>query len=115
MLELTQLERSVLDTMLSGPETWKGSLRDQLSRLRVQSREDTGAGTYTYFEAGADVKPADVPEHYSKSPLEVRARHPQLSGEIFCLLWLNEGRIALLEIASGSTPLPTDEKFVFAR
>jgi len=99
--------------MLVGPEPWKIRLRDQMRRLRVQSREDTGAGTYTYFEKAADEVPADIPEIHFKAPLELRARHPLLSGEIFFLLWLKEGRLALLEIASGSTPLPSDDRFVF--
>lgn len=113
MTELTNIERNALHFALSGPETWKQQLRQQIRSLDVKSREDTGAGILSYFRLKEGTPLADIPPAAYKIPPEIRASHPEIPGGVVFLVWLGNGTIDFLEIASGKTPLPDQELFVF--
>lgn len=111
---LTLLERNAITHALAGSEMWKRQLLEQLSKLSVSSREETGAGFYTYFSEKADVIPVEIPpEAYSVAP-QYFATHPDIPGGVFFLVWLRDGRIECLEAATGTATRPDDSGFVFS-
>jgi hypothetical protein len=115
MAALTNLERNALEFALSGPENWKLRLRGQIDELKVASREDTGAGIYVNFDRLPAASRVEIPnEAYSKPPT-TRAAHSQFPTEIVFLVWLKDGQIDFLEIASGITPLPDHDTYTFKR
>jgi hypothetical protein len=114
MSALTSLERRAIERALSGSEPWKSQLLSQVDGLRVLRREDTGSGFYTDFAVPVDALPAEVPADVYSIPPQSVATHPAISGEVFFLVWLKDGRIDCLECASGVSRLPETGEFVFA-
>jgi hypothetical protein len=98
---LTALELKAIQHMLKGSEVWKHQILNSLTSLVVVSREDTGAGGYTYFSSLIEPLKADIPFDMYQSPLECRASHPGLPGTTIFLLWLKGSQIDCLEIATG--------------
>lgn len=111
---LTLLERNAIAHALAGTEVWKRQLLEQLSKLTVSSREETGAGFYTYLSEKPDVFPVEIPrEAYSVAP-QCFATHPAIPGGALFLVWLRDGRIECLEAATGTATRADDNGFVFS-
>jgi hypothetical protein len=90
----TALESAVLLAVAEqlGPPAWEG-LTLQAANLNVRSRENTGAGFYTYFDVGIAV-PLPLPDLRSFS---VEAEVEGLDNGMGFILWIKEGRIDYLE------------------
>ena len=90
---LSPLEQAVLDAIaLQVPEV-ADALAGQQGQVRVSARENTGAGFYTTLDVSHHSPIKDV-----ASPLgDVGATVVGLEHGMGFLLWLQEGRIHLLE------------------
>ena len=106
MTPLSSLEIAAIEATLKGPEAWREELRRQVPNLVVVSRELTGGGAYVNLSNEGVVPAKNLPPSVDRMPLEVVARHPDVDGDIFFLLWIKSGKIAVLEIASGTASLP---------
>ena len=59
-MELTPMERDVVEHMLRGGAKALATLRGQLRALSVSKREYTGVGLFTYFDLPADVPRLEI-------------------------------------------------------
>lgn len=109
----TPLEMAAIAHALVGAETWKRQLLDQLDKLSVAMREDTGVGFYTYFATPAELPKVEIPLDAYSVPPQCLAVHPEIPGGAFFLVWLNDGRIDCLEGATGRSQIPDEKEFVF--
>jgi hypothetical protein len=114
MSELTTLERTTLAAALSGSGAWRRNLRQQIDNLEVISRQDTGPGVYTNFKVKQGAPLVEIPHSVYREPPEVRASHPAIPGGAIFLVWLKDGRIDCLEMASGLSPVPNEDAFVLS-
>ena len=87
-VELSPLERELMDALLDGDDPVLGVLRDQLCQSRVVSRDYTGSGFFTYFSV-------------SDSAQLAQADAMQLGDVWFGLQGRPEGGDALLWVANG--------------
>ena len=101
-MDLTPLERAVVDTLLSRDGPGYAELREQATHARVVTRETTGVGFYTTIEVDADAppSPACVGNPVGQGhdfPDEVHAELDGLEHGAGFLLWLEGGRLETLE------------------
>jgi hypothetical protein len=113
MSEITELERRALIAALAGSALWQKQLREQIDDLEVVSRDDSGAGIFTNFRLKQSAPLVDIPTERYRDPPEVHATHPAIRGGAVFLVWLKEGRIDCLEMATGETPIPDENAFTF--
>jgi hypothetical protein len=113
MDSLTLLERRAIEHALPGPESWMSQLVSRVPELGVLRREDSGGGFYVYFATPEGLSPGEIPAEAYSIPPQCVAKDPVISGEVFFLVWLKDGRIDCLECASGMPILPEAGEFVF--
>ncbi len=92
MLELTKLERAVLDKFLSGEHPLLAVLRQQAAACQAVSREVTGAGFFTQLDVGD----APLADRLNGQVWDVIADIPGTPGAGF-LLYVEQGRLDMLE------------------
>lgn len=114
MTSLTALEARAIKRALAGPEPWKRQLRTQVDSLCVASRESTGAGFFVNLAHSETLGRVEIPSEAYSVPPQCFATHPDLPGGVFFLVWLRDGQIDFLEIASGTGTLPDETGYVFA-
>lgn len=112
-MELTPLERAVIDALLSRQEPGYDELRMQFQTCRVASREMTGVGFYTALQVDAATPPApaDVGDPLGQGrefPDDVYAEIDGLEHGAGFLLWLDAGRLRTLEGFSHAEPWPNE-------
>ena len=113
MSDLTELEQRALTAALAGSALWRRQLREQIDSLEVVSRDDSGAGIFTNFRLKQGAPLVDIPIERYRDPPEVHAIHPAIRGGAVFLVWLKDGRIDCLEMATGETPIPDESAFSF--
>jgi hypothetical protein len=91
---LTPFERAVLQAICERHLTDRMVLEAQLSTATVLSRENTGAGFYTYFTVERSSSPAIGGERLRSGPA---ARVVGLEHGMGFILWLKEGYADCLE------------------
>jgi hypothetical protein len=101
-MDLTPLERAVLETLLSREEPGYDALREQLTSCRVVSREMTGVGFYSTLKVDPAAPPvtADVGNPLGTGhdfPDDVYADVEGLEQGAGFVLWLDDGRLSQLE------------------
>jgi hypothetical protein len=94
-INLTELERRVLEMLLAGDHPVLGILRAQFPRAKVVQREFTGVGFSTHFEIPSDV--ARLPDQRSFELGDVHADMPGLEAGVDFILFIREGAIDFLE------------------
>ena len=119
-MELTPLERAVIDALLSRQEPGYDELRMQFQTCRVASREMTGVGFYTALQVDAATPPApaDVGNplgHGREFPDDVYAEIDGLEHGAGFLLWLDAGRLETLEGFSYAEPWPNEVLEFYAK
>ena len=112
-VELTALERAVIDVLLSRQEPGYDELRMQFQTCRAASREMTGVGFYTALEVDADTAtaPADVGNPLGDGrgfPDDVHAEIDGLKHGAGFVLWLDAGRLECLEGFAYAEPWPNE-------
>lgn len=112
-MELTLLERAVIEALLSRDEPGYEALRRQLPSCHATTREMTGVGFYTALEVSprAPPAPASVGNPLGEGrefPEEVYADLDGLQHGAGFLLWLAEGRLETLEGFTYCEPWPDD-------
>ena len=102
-MELTELERAVLEKLFAGDTTRLRVLRDQLNASTVRERERTGTGFLTRFDVdrGA-VPPVDRSGHFG----DVDADIDGLAHGAGFLVWIGDGYLEELEGYSYDEPWP---------
>ena len=106
-MELNELEWSVLKKLLDGDHPALKSLRAQLPHLTVMKREYTGAGFYSGFA---------VSDATLRAPLrpgrlifgDVEGSTPKLIHGAGFLLYIDDGRLHMLEAYSYEEAWPTE-------
>lgn len=106
MLPLNRLERAVLEKMLAGDSPVLATLRKQLSVAAVARRELTGVGFFCTLSVSTDEPSADI---QGRGPIgDVEAEIEGLNHGAGFLLWLEEGRMSMLEGFSYDEPWPAE-------
>ena len=110
-MELTPLERAVIETLLAREEPGYDNLRAQIGSCRVTGREMTGVGFYTALEVDATASPAppavgNPVGQGHEFPDDVYADLDGLRHGVGFLLWLDDGRLATLEGFTYDEPWP---------
>ena len=112
-MDLTPLERAVIDTLLSRHEPGYAELREQFTSCRVNSRKMTDVGFYT--ELGVDAHASSAPVSVGNPlgqgyefPDGVYADIDGLEHGAGFLLWLDEGRLETLEAFTYAEPWPDE-------
>ena len=107
---MNELEREIVNALLSGPGPELAVLRQQAAQARVATREHTGVGQYTYFE---------VPGTAPKLPLTRRFCLDDIAADVqgvehgvLFILWGENGRIECLEAATYTGCLPVDPQLI---
>lgn len=103
---LNQFEQAVLDKLLAGDHDVLATLRAQAAKARVVSRELTGAGFNLQFRVPSDVPRVTLPADFELG--DVDASIDGLAHGAGFLLFVRDGRIAMLEGYSYEESWPTD-------
>ena len=103
-LELTPLERAVLEKLFAGEHPVLAALRTQLEASKVARRELTGVGFFVDFTVPRTVPPAPVGERLSFG--DVHAELEGLAHGAGFLAFVEEGYLTLLEGFSYDEPWP---------
>jgi hypothetical protein len=93
--QLTNLERAVLDKMLSGDNSELKILRGQLAKITVSIREMTGSGFFATFEI-----PAGVPRLKKNGRVtisDISLNLPKLKHGAGFVLFIDDGALGCLE------------------
>jgi hypothetical protein len=112
-VELTPLERAVIQALLSRDDPGYAELREQYASCRVTSREMTGVGFYTALEVDASTPPAPTsvgnPLGQGRGfPDDVYADLDGLEHGAGFILWLEDGRLETLEGFTYAEPWPDE-------
>jgi hypothetical protein len=112
-MDLTLLERAVLETLLSRDEPGYDELREQLTSCRVVSREMTGVGFYSTLKVDAATPPvaADVGNPLGTGhafPDDIYAAIEGLEQGAGFVLWLDDGWLSQLEGFTYDEPWPDE-------
>jgi hypothetical protein len=102
MTELTELERAVLDKLLSGEHPVLNALRPQLEECRASSRKMTGCGFFTHLDVGDTRAAGDVKLIFGDVSAEIEG---MAHGAGF-VLFVEHGRLSMLEGYSYDDPWP---------
>jgi hypothetical protein len=103
MIELTELERAVLNKLLEGNHPLLMQLRKDLSICRVSRREMTGAGFYTHFDAGVAPTASNSKLRFGDVVAEIDG---MTHGAGF-VLYVENGRLSMLEGYGYDDPWPS--------
>ena len=104
MTDLTELESSVLTKTLEGDHPILRQMREQVRCCRVRNREFTGVGFFTYF----DCRECDPIDDLNARFGDVIAELPGLKNGAGFLLFVENGRIVMLEGYTFEEPWPSD-------
>ncbi len=102
MIELTQLERAVLEKLLAGEHPLLEQLREQLPVCHVSRREQTGVGFYTYFNVGDAPGADDANVRFGDVLAEIEG---MAHGAGF-VLYIEHGCLSMLEGYGYDDPWP---------
>ena len=105
---LPPLEASVLALLLAGDEPGLPELRSQLAASLVSRREHSGVGFFTHFDV-----PPSVPSLGLKRRVvlgDVHGRLRAVEHGVGFLLFIDDGRLAMLEGFTYDDPWPTPEE-----
>ena len=103
------LEFAVLRKLLEGDHPVLASLRLQAEGLSVAAREKTGAGFFTKFATAVTSEPAPVNTGKLRFG-DVEATISGLANGAGFLLYVDEGRLSMLEGYSYEEPWPNEVK-----
>jgi hypothetical protein len=92
--DFTTLERAILSAICEKHLEDRAALETQLSTATLRSRENTGAGFYTYFSVQRDSTAAIGGKRLRDGPV---ARIDGLKHGMGFILWLEEGYASCLE------------------
>jgi hypothetical protein len=108
-MNLTSLEKAVLETMLEKPSEYSEAIKQQLAAVIVARRELTGVGFFTNF-----IVPTDVTVRRDLPNMEltgVVAEFPNLEHGAGFVLFIRDGVVRMLEgyTFDENWPNKTDE------
>jgi hypothetical protein len=102
---LLPLEEAVVDMLLAGEHPSLAKLRAQLPVAAVRSRQSNGEGFFVEFDLPADVERPSIRQK-SLHIGDVKATLPELKRGAGFILFVREGRLAMLEAFSFDEPWP---------
>jgi|HubBroStandDraft_4_1064222.scaffolds.fasta_scaffold221396_2 hypothetical protein len=105
MQGLLPLEEAVIDMLLAGDHPSLSKLRAQLSLAEIRSRQSNGEGFFVEFEVPAGVERPSI-QQKSLHIADVKATLPELKRGAGFILFVREGRLAMLEAYSFDEPWP---------
>src|SRR6266568_178399 len=106
-MELTRLERAVLDMLLAGEHSMLEALRAQLAVCTLTSRDMSGVGFFTSL--AVPPKAPRLPVRGRTRPFgDVLADFPGSGHGAWFLLYLEDGALAMLEGYTFADPWPAD-------
>ncbi|HQR09125.1 MAG TPA: hypothetical protein PLN21_20050 [Gemmatales bacterium] len=109
LTSLTPFERKVLDSYIVVANESE-TLRKQVATVTVVSRENTGHGTFTQFEADTSCKALFPATGEVSTTKMVLLEHPALPDGACTVLFVKDGYIEMLECAVfGNEEWPEDE------
>jgi hypothetical protein len=106
MVDLTILERQVLETLLPRDGEVSAILREQVKGTRVSSREMTGVGFFAHLEVSE--KAPRVPVHSTLKLGAVKGTADNIKHGFGFLLYLSNGVRNMLEGYAYDEPWPDD-------
>jgi hypothetical protein len=106
MLDLTALERQVLDKLLAGDGPVLAALRRQAEDLKVQSRRFTGVAFFADFEINPDTPPVANPSNFEIG--DVNGAAENVNHGMGFLLFVRSGALSTLEGYTYHDPWPED-------
>jgi hypothetical protein len=106
MIDLTLLERHVIEKLLAGEEEFLMILREQLSVAKVIKRKMTGAGFFSIFWLPAEIKIVSGNPSFELG--DVTAKMPSVRYGAGFVLFVKNGIIDKLEGFTYDDPWPSD-------
>jgi len=103
MMELTELERAVLEKLLAGEHPLLDVLRLQLAKCRVTKREMTGHGFFADLDVGDMQAAGDVKVRFGDVAAEIEGM-PDGAGFV---VFIEHGRLSMLEGYGYDDPWPS--------
>ncbi len=106
---VTDLENTIIDALLAGDDPILTRLRKQYVASSVESRDFTGVGFFTHFSVSENVPRVEPRSfHIGDIQLEVTG----VNGGALALLFIREGTIDFLEVATYVGEWPNKPKLV---
>jgi hypothetical protein len=107
-MNLTEFEKRVLEGLIEGdPE--EDVFLAQIQGAFVLDRDYTGVGLFTKIQVSEDApRLRENRGHYPKSA-GMYLRHPELASGAGIMLWLDEGKVSILECYTFDGDWPKDE------
>jgi len=107
MQGLEPLEAAVIEMLLAGDHPSLQKLRAQVAVGRIKSRQSSGAGFFLEFEVPADVD-RPVIKQRSLHITDLTAKLPELMHRVGFILFVREGRLAMLEAQAQDEEWPAE-------
>jgi hypothetical protein len=107
-MELSQIERAVIETMISG-DAEQAVLRNQLKVATVVKRNYTGVGVFVTFHVPSDALRMKMTNRYIQSTPMAFLKHPELSPGAQAMLWFKDACMSSLECVTVEGAWPSDE------
>lgn len=109
--KLNKLEKAVMDKLLQGEDIVLGALRDQLKFALVELRRTTNAGFFLHFSLpqnslGLTEITSNVKSDFCFGDVGAETRELQYGAGF--LLWVEDGRLHMLEGYSYEEPWPEE-------
>jgi hypothetical protein len=101
------LERAVVGMILFGEHPVLEKLRSQWEAASVHSRELTGVGFYANLEVPMSVQSLSSKNRFAFG--DVLVDFPELTAPVGSVLFVDEGRLSVLELYTHGEPWPEDD------
>lgn len=95
MIDLTSLQKQVLEMLLNGDDEVLAILREQAKHGSVTSNRETGVGFYTEFAVPSEIQRA--PGHKTFRLADVNGTAANLNHGLGFVLFIKDGALAALE------------------
>jgi hypothetical protein len=107
-MNLSEFEKMVLGSLIENdPE--KKIMLCQLRDVTVLEREYTGVGLHTKFQVSNDSPLLSKSNRYIEDAPKTHLGHPELKHGAGVILWINSGKISMLECYTYDGDWPKNE------
>src|SRR5437867_1906086 len=104
---MRQLEKSVMQLLLSGDEPALAALRAQYQVAEVESIESSGMGAFVNYRI-PDPAPLASPANFVLEDIELELE--QIEHSVAVLLFVRDGKLSMLEFAAIVGPWPEEPR-----
>jgi hypothetical protein len=107
-VDISPLERTVVELAIAGDHPALAVLREQWATAVLVERSVTGAGLYATFKIGAGTRVLVMPQNRRRITIyDVLVEFPDIA-PVGSLLYIDDGKLDVLELFTISGPWPKD-------